>query len=74
MTSVLLLGAGFTRNWGGWLEREIEGDLLGRLADAPALRTLVQNSANFEEALGYSQLVLSASSSRPSTALIFVGA
>jgi hypothetical protein len=31
MTHLLLTGAGFTRNWGGWLASEIEGDLLQRL-------------------------------------------
>jgi len=51
MTHLLLTGAGFTRNWGGWLGKEIEGDLLGRLADERLVRTLVQNSANFEVAL-----------------------
>lgn len=51
MTNVLLTGAGFTRNWDGWLGEEIEGDLLGRLAEAPPVRMLVQNSANFEVAL-----------------------
>ena len=51
MTHILLTGAGFTRNWGGWLGKEIEGDLLGRLGNSPELRTLVQNSPNFEAAL-----------------------
>ena len=31
MTHLLLTGAGSTRNWGGWLAGEIEGDLLNRL-------------------------------------------
>ncbi len=31
---LLLLGAGFTRNWGGWLARELEGDILQRLRAA----------------------------------------
>ena len=52
MTAHLLLtGAGFTYNWGGWLAKELEGDLLGRLASSPALQRLVQNAPNFEEAL-----------------------
>jgi hypothetical protein len=52
MTHILLTGAGFTRNWGGWLAKELEGDLLVRLASHEQLRQLVQNSANYEEALG----------------------
>jgi len=52
MTHVLLTGAGFTRNWGGWLAKELEGDLLARLAPHEQLRRLVQNSENYEEALG----------------------
>lgn len=52
MTHVLLTGAGFTRNWGGWLAKELEGDLLARLAPHGQLRRLVQNSENYEEALG----------------------
>jgi hypothetical protein len=52
MTYVLLTGAGFTRNWGGWLAKELEGDLLARLAPHEQLRRLVQNSENYEEALG----------------------
>jgi hypothetical protein len=52
MTHILLTGAGFTRNWGGWLAKELEGDLLARLAPHEQLRRLVQNSENYEEALG----------------------
>jgi hypothetical protein len=47
----LLTGAGFTCNWGGWLAKELEGDLLARLANDRELRKLVQESANYEEAL-----------------------
>lgn len=50
---ILLTGAGFTYNWGGWLAKELEGDLLGRLVDKPRVRTLVQNSDNFEHALEF---------------------
>lgn len=50
-THLLLTGAGFTYNWGGWLAKELEGDLLGRLTSHPALQRLVQNATNFEEAL-----------------------
>ena len=51
MTHILLTGAGFTRNWGGWLAKELEGDLLARLANDRELRKLIQESANYEEAL-----------------------
>jgi SIR2-like domain len=51
MSHILLTGAGFTRNWGGWLAKELEGDLLARLANDPELRKLVQSSINYEQAL-----------------------
>jgi hypothetical protein len=51
-THILLTGAGFTKNWGGWLAKELEGDLLARLAPYPQLRRLVQNSESYEDALG----------------------
>jgi hypothetical protein len=51
MTPILLTGAGFTRNWGGWLAKEIEGDLLGRLHADPDLRQRVQGGDGFEEVL-----------------------
>jgi hypothetical protein len=66
MTHILLTGAGFTRNWGGWLAKELEGDLLARLGDDPQLRKLVQSSPNYEDALekarsrGYSGVSVSA--------------
>ncbi len=52
MTHILLTGAGFTRNWGGWLAKELEGDLLARLAPYSQLRHLLQHSDNYEDALG----------------------
>ncbi|QOJ31425.1 MAG: SIR2 family protein [Gammaproteobacteria bacterium] len=52
MPHILLTGAGFTRNWGGWLAKELEGDLLARLAQHDPLRRLIQSSDNYEEALG----------------------
>ena len=52
MPHILLTGAGFTPNWGGGLAKELEGDLLARLAPHEQLRRLVQNSENYEEALG----------------------
>jgi hypothetical protein len=51
MKYVLLTGAGFTRNWGGWLARELEGDLLSRVSLNPALRALLQHARGFEDAL-----------------------
>jgi hypothetical protein len=51
MRHILLTGAGFTRNWGGWLATEIEGDLLRRVRDDGTLLNLVQNSDGFETAL-----------------------
>jgi hypothetical protein len=51
MAYILLTGAGFTRNWGGWLAKELEGDLLARLALQDPLRRLIQSSDNYEEAL-----------------------
>jgi hypothetical protein len=47
MTYLLLTGVGFTRNWGGWLAK----DLLGRLRSDPELRHRVQESDGFESAL-----------------------
>lgn len=52
MNHVLLLGAGFSRNWNGWLAAELADDLISRLAGDPELcRRLVANP-NFEEVLG----------------------
>jgi hypothetical protein len=48
---LLLTGAGFSRNWGGWLAKELEGDLLGRLVGHEPTRKLVQTEENFERAL-----------------------
>jgi hypothetical protein len=53
---VLLLGAGFTRNWGGWLASELVGDLLGRVAGDPELHLMLQASrGDFEGVLGVVQ-------------------
>ena len=51
MTHILLTGAGFTYNWGGWLAKELEGDLLARVSGDRALLRLLQLSSNYEEAL-----------------------
>ena len=37
MQRVTLLGAGFSRNWGGWLATEVLGEILGRVADDPVV-------------------------------------
>jgi hypothetical protein len=56
MTSYLLLGAGFSRNWGGWLASEAFEYLLGRqeIASNESLRRLLwkaQAKGGFEDAL-----------------------
>ncbi len=57
MTHHLLLGAGFSRNWGGWLATETFEYLLGRpeIIGNEALRSLLwkaQAKGGFEDALG----------------------
>lgn len=49
---VLLLGAGFSRNWGGWLASEVMGELCGRLADDGYLLQLLRKTPNFETVYG----------------------
>jgi hypothetical protein len=52
MGRLLLLGAGFTRNWNGWLAGELADDLISRLpSDEELCRRLIANP-NFEEVLG----------------------
>ena len=54
MANVLLLGAGFTRNWGGWLAAEIFECLLGKPDINPRLRNLMfkhRRSGGYEAAL-----------------------
>jgi hypothetical protein len=52
MTTLLLLtGAGFSRNWGGWLAREVHSDIAMRLRGNPYLSGLLQKHDNFESAL-----------------------
>ena len=56
MNHILLLGAGFSRNWGGWLAAEAFEYILGcpQIRNSPALRTLLwkhQPSGGFEDAL-----------------------
>lgn len=54
---VLLLGAGFSRNWGGWLASEALEYLLGASDVDRSLRALLiaNKSRGFEEALGILQ-------------------
>lgn len=49
MANYLLIGAGFTRNWGGPLSEEITGSLLGELHDDPELTALLRKGP-FEDA------------------------
>jgi hypothetical protein len=65
---VLLLGAGFSRNWGGWLANEALEYLLGCPQVDDDLRMLLMNNKErgFEEALGVLQ---AAGSTRPSQQL-----
>jgi hypothetical protein len=51
MTHLLLTGAGSTRNWGGWLAGEIEGDLLNRLRGNAEVHSRVRDADGFESAL-----------------------
>lgn len=52
MAHLLLLGAGFTRNWDGWLAGELADDLISRLADNRDLCKRLADNPNFEEVLG----------------------
>jgi hypothetical protein len=49
MSHFLLIGAGFTRNWGGPLSDEITGSLLGELHDDPDLEAALRRGP-FEDA------------------------
>lgn len=49
---IALLGAGFSRNWGGWLASELIGELCGRLRDRPHVTEMLRRMPNFEEVLG----------------------
>lgn len=44
---IALLGAGLTRNWGGWLATELVGELCGRIKDLETLHRL-KVQRNFE--------------------------
>lgn len=47
----VLLGAGFTRNWGGWLASELTGELCGIVADDEDLVRRLKETRNFERVL-----------------------
>ena len=53
MKNILLLGAGFSRNWGGWLSKELIGDLLTRVKDESFISNSLQHAENFEDIIGY---------------------
>jgi hypothetical protein len=55
MPHILLLGAGVSRNWDGWLASEIGSDLAGRLADDRYLSDLLTRAGGFEDALSIVQ-------------------
>ena len=49
---IALLGAGFTRNWGGWLASELVGELCGRIDDDSDVLQRLKKTRNFESVLG----------------------
>jgi hypothetical protein len=55
MKHILLLGAGFSRNWDGWLSNELIGDLLTRISDDKGLASFLQKAKNFEEVITFSK-------------------
>ncbi len=56
MSNVLLLGAGFSRNWGGWLASEVRSDLAMRIEGQDQfLEDLVDRLPDFEVALAQIQ-------------------
>jgi hypothetical protein len=66
MARLLLLGAGFSRNWNGWLANEMRGKLLARLAADAELHRIVSGYENFEDALSAVQEEFKRSGSRQS--------
>jgi hypothetical protein len=46
--AVALLGAGFSRSWGGWLAQEVIGELLGRIGGHQELYWRLRKTADFE--------------------------
>lgn len=58
MTNILLLGAGFSKNWGGLLAKEFFDELIGDLMireDAPSKAVLWRYQNYFEQALEHIQ-------------------
>ena len=51
MAAVLLTGAGFSRNWGGRLAKEVNTAIAMRVQNDPQLALLLHRNLNFEEAL-----------------------
>jgi hypothetical protein len=54
MNCILLLGAGFSANWGGLVATELTNDLMSRVQENPQLLTML-NSKNFEDVLAQVQ-------------------
>jgi hypothetical protein len=55
MAHVALLGAGFSRNWGGWLATEVLGELLGRVIGDNETYAKLRRLSNFEDTLAILQ-------------------
>ena len=51
MAAVLLTGAGFSRNWGGRLAKEVNTAIALRVQSDQHLADLLHRNPNFEEAL-----------------------
>src|ERR1017187_8187892 len=52
----LLIGAGFSRNWDGWLATEIMGKLRAKLHGDAELVSILDRSAGFEDAFARVQI------------------
>jgi hypothetical protein len=50
MRHILLLSAGFSRNYGGWLADELTADLMGRVSDDAELLKQLRQELGFEAA------------------------
>ncbi len=70
MNTVLLIGAGFSKNWDGWLAAEIMGDLFGRLKDDTELNQILLQVGNFEDALSIVQTQFKADRSERNIAML----
>ena len=46
--AIALLGAGFSRSWGGWLAQEVVGELLGRIGEHGELYWRLRKTTDFE--------------------------